>query len=99
MTPDWFHTPEEMSGGVSQMICGGPPPMSTRFSLLSSKYAMERLSDDQKGDAGIPGTRTCGVTESSDSPTAAPPFAAASSHRPSGEIEMGVVPAGRLVAR
>src|SRR5262249_17156376 len=46
-----------------------------------------------------PRMRTCGVTESSDSPVAAPPFVAASSQRPSGEIEMGVVPVGRLAAR
>src|SRR5262245_33089230 len=80
------------------MICGGPPPMSTRFSFPSSKYAIERLSADQNGWIGRPLTIGCGVTEFNDSPTMLAALTLEVIQRPSGDTVIGAVPAGSVDA-
>jgi hypothetical protein len=62
MTPLALHVPPR-AWGASHTITGGPPAMSTRFSLPSTKNAIERLSGDQKGNVAfsVPG-RACSVS-------------------------------------
>jgi hypothetical protein len=48
IVPSARHVPPRPSC-VSQMIEGGPPPISIRFSFPSAKYAIDRLSGDQNG--------------------------------------------------
>ena len=48
MTPSGLQDPSAPVG-ASQIFCGGPPEMSTFFSLPSAKKPRNRLSGDQNG--------------------------------------------------
>src|SRR5262245_2745752 len=93
ITPSLFQLPPATGGGVSQIVCGGPPATSAFLSLRSSKKPIDRLSGDQNACVTtLSGISTCGVTEFSSTastPRATAPPLLPTIHRPSGEIEIG----------
>src|SRR5262245_413168 len=48
MVPSLFQLPPRAALQM-QIVCGGPPLASTRFSCVCAMYAMDRLSGDQNG--------------------------------------------------
>ena len=49
IVPSLFHAPPRGTGATDTSVFTDPPSMSMRFSLLSAKNPMDRLSGDQNG--------------------------------------------------
>ncbi|MDQ3347406.1 MAG: hypothetical protein M3545_05510 [Acidobacteriota bacterium] len=90
MVPSLFHAPPSGAGAPDISVFTDVPSMSMRFSLLSAKKPMDRLSGDQNGDAArsVPGSGRADEESSDRSHNCAwpPDLAAKTIFSPSGEI-------------
>src|SRR5262245_62968773 len=94
MMPLEFHVPPETRPRVSQMVCGGPPAMSTRLRKFGgAQNPSERLSGDQNRQfaPSVPVSGRETIESSGRIQILLTPSAAAviASNRPSGEIAGG----------